>query len=90
MANAKLVSLYARRFGIGQWSFIGPGSERSGILSVMIVHKENGTILLKGCWWNSQKRMSNVPCYKSIVQRSTQKQRPWKTVDTQCSRFGNG
>ena len=28
LANARLVSLYARRFGIGQWSFIGPGSEQ--------------------------------------------------------------
>ena len=28
VANAKLVSLYARRFGTGQWSFIGPGSEK--------------------------------------------------------------
>ena len=28
MANAKLVSLYANRFGKGQWSFIGPGSEK--------------------------------------------------------------
>ena len=28
LANAKLVSLYARRFGVGQWSFIGPGSEK--------------------------------------------------------------
>ena len=28
LANAKLVSLYARRFGAGQWSFIGPGSEK--------------------------------------------------------------
>ena len=27
-ANAKLVSLYARRFGKGQWSFIGLGSEK--------------------------------------------------------------
>ena len=27
LANARLVSLYARRFGKGQWSFIGPGSE---------------------------------------------------------------
>ena len=27
-ANAKLVSLYAKRFGKGQWSFIGPGSEK--------------------------------------------------------------
>ena len=27
-SNARLVSLYARRFGTGQWSFIGPGSEK--------------------------------------------------------------
>ena len=28
LAHAKVVSLYARKFGIGQWSFIGPGSEK--------------------------------------------------------------
>ena len=28
LANAKLVSLYARIFGKEQWSFIGPGSEK--------------------------------------------------------------
>ena len=28
LANARLVSLNARRFGEGQWSFIGPGSEK--------------------------------------------------------------
>ena len=28
LANAKLVSLKAGRFGKGQWSFIGPGSEK--------------------------------------------------------------
>ena len=28
LANAKLVSLYAKRFGKGQWSFLGPGSEK--------------------------------------------------------------
>ena len=28
LANAKLVSLYATRIGKGQWSFIGPGSEK--------------------------------------------------------------
>ena len=27
-ANARLLSLYARKFGEGQWSFIGPGSEK--------------------------------------------------------------
>ena len=28
VANAKVVSVFARKFGIGQWSFIGPGSEK--------------------------------------------------------------
>ena len=28
MANAKVVSLYAKKFGKGQWSFICPGSEK--------------------------------------------------------------
>ena len=28
MANARVVKVLARRFGIGQWSFIGPGSEK--------------------------------------------------------------
>ena len=28
MANAKVVSILAKKFGIGQWSFIGPDSEK--------------------------------------------------------------
>ena len=56
---------------------------KSGTVSVKTVHKEYGTELLKGCWLNSQR-------YEPVVQRSTQKQRTWKTVDTLCSRFGNG
>ena len=28
LAHARVVSLYARRFGTGQWSFIGPGSKK--------------------------------------------------------------
>ena len=35
-----------------------------------------------------RKRMSDFPCYDSIVQRSTQKQRSWKIVDTLFSLFG--
>ena len=27
-SNAQLVSLYTRRFGAGQWSLLGPGSEK--------------------------------------------------------------
>ena len=55
LANAKLASLYAKRFGKGQWSLIGPGSEKSGTVSVKTVHKEYGTIWLTGCCWNSQR-----------------------------------
>ena len=29
LANANLVSLYAKRFGKGQWTFIGPNSEKN-------------------------------------------------------------
>ena len=28
LSNANLVTLSTKRFGIGQWSFIGPGSEK--------------------------------------------------------------
>ena len=28
LANAGVVTVLARRFGVGQWSFIGPGSEK--------------------------------------------------------------
>ena len=28
LANAEVVSILAKKFGIGQWSFIGPGSEK--------------------------------------------------------------
>ena len=28
VANAKVVSILAKRFGTGQWSYIGPGSEK--------------------------------------------------------------
>ena len=53
LANARLVSLYARRFGEGQWSFVGPGSEKKWSLSKKTVHKESGTKMQKRCCWNS-------------------------------------
>ena len=60
--------------------------KRSGILSVKIVHKrmrQNGGQDDVGI---RRKRTSNFLCYKPIVQKSAQKQRPWKIVDTLCSR----
>ena len=32
LANARVVKVLARRFGVGQWSFNGPGSEKSTFL----------------------------------------------------------
>ena len=55
VANAKVVSLYAKKFGIGQWSFLGPGSEMKWYLWKRTVHKEFGTISQKRCCWNSPK-----------------------------------
>ena len=55
LSNANLVSQNAHRFGTGQWSLLVLVLQRSGILSVKIVHKVNGTIWRKGWCWNSQK-----------------------------------
>ena len=42
-ATPTLVSLFAKRFPAGRWSFLGPGSEKNGILLATKDHKENGT-----------------------------------------------
>ena len=54
LKNADFVKTFAGRFGIGQWSFIGPGFEKSGILP-KIVHKVLGTMLRKRCYYYSKK-----------------------------------
>ena len=41
--SAQLVSMCAERFSPGRWSFLGLGSEKSGILLILTDHKENGT-----------------------------------------------
>ena len=58
-SNAKLVSLYARRFGIGQCHFFFLVQKRSGILSVKIVHKVIGTKWQRRWCWHSQKADSH-------------------------------
>ena len=89
-SNAKLVSLYARRFGAGQWSFLGPGSEKKWYSisedSPQSFWDKNGReddVDIR------RKRTPSVPCHESIVQRSAQKQKWWKIVDPLLCRFGN-
>ena len=56
-------SWYKKRFGAGQWSFSVMVQRKSDILSVMIVHKVNGTKFRKRWCWHSQKAdtQSSVP-----------------------------
>ena len=49
LANARVVKVLAKRFGIGQWSFIGPGSEKKWYSS-----EENSP---QGIWYNIVEKM---------------------------------
>ena len=48
LRNAESVKVFSRRFGIGQWSFIGPGSEKKWYFS------ENSP---QGAWDNIAEQM---------------------------------
>ena len=89
LANARVVKVLAKKFGIGQWSFIGPGSEKKWYPS------ENSP---QGAWDNIAEGMllefaesghPNFPCNDSIVQGYSQEQRAWKTVNTLHCRLSN-
>ena len=69
MANARVVKVLAKKFGIGQWSFIGPGSEKKWYSM-----EESSP---QGIWDHiadkmlleiAEKRMPYFPCNDSIVQ----------------------
>ena len=44
-SSAQLFSLFAKRLAAGQWSFLGPGSEKKWYSTHNTIHKENGTEL---------------------------------------------
>ena len=90
LASAKVVFIYAKKFGKGQRSFIGPGSEKKWYSM-----EEDSP---QGIWDHIAEKMllefanSTCPIFRAttpIVQRSTQKQRTWKTVDSLLCRPGN-
>ena len=82
LKNAETVKVLARRVGIGQWSFIGPGSEKKWYSS------ENSP---QGAWDNIAEQMllefaeSGHPTFRATSPLSRgilQEQRAWKTVYT--------
>ena len=90
LANAKVVSIMAKRFGIGQWSFIGPGSEKKWYSM-----EENSP---QGIWDHIADEMllefaeSRCPIFRATTPLSTgklKKQRTRETVFSFCCRPRN-
>ena len=83
-------SLYAKRFGAGQWSFLGPGSEKKWYSTHEYKPQRR---IGQNCIANDvdicRKHTPNLPIHGSIVQRSAYEQRWWKIVGTQLRRPGN-
>ena len=89
LAHAKVVSLYARKFGTGKWSFIGPGAEKKWYSM-----EEDSP---QRIWDNIAEKMllkfaeSGCPIFRATtpLPRGKLKQRTWKTVDSLCCHSGN-
>ena len=83
IANATLVTLFAKRFPAGRWSFLGLGTE----IKWYSTKKER-----PGGKWDRvaefdddqvrRKRISSFPSHESVVSRNAQKQRRWKIICT--------
>ena len=55
LANARVVKVLAKKFGIGQWSFIGPGSEKKRYSGDENSPQGAWITSRTKCCWNSQK-----------------------------------
>ena len=86
LANAKLVSLHARKFGKGQWSCIGPGSEKKWYSL-----KEDSP---QGIWGNLAEKMlmefaeSVCPIFRATTPLSRVNSKA-KDIVNCCSRSGS-
>ena len=81
LRNANIVKTFAGRFGIGHWSFIGPGSEKKWYSA------ENSP---QGIWGNIAEEMllqfaeSGHPTFRERLHSPDvfSRDRTWKIVDT--------
>ena len=69
-SNDQLVSLYAKRIGAGQWSFLGPGSEKV----VLCWCKQSTRRMGQNCGAHDvdicRKQTPSLPIHEFIIQRS--------------------
>ena len=83
--NAKVVSIFARKFGIGQWSFIGSGFEKKWYSMEESSPQRIWDYIAEEMMLEFAE--SGCPIFRatnSIVQVKSQKQMTRKTVDTFC------
>ena len=89
-SSAQLVSIHAKRLSPGRWSFLGPGSEKKWYS----ISEDSP----QGEWDKMAEKMMvtlagsghpSLSSHEPIVQRSAQKQRQWKIVDSLLCRRGN-
>ena len=89
LANAEVVSIYAKKFGMGQWSFIGPSSEKKWCSM-----EENSP---QGIWDHIAEKMmvhfaeSGCPSFRATtpLSRCKLKSKGHGKLSINCSRFGN-
>ena len=85
-SNAQLVSLFAKRFGAGQWSFLGLGLENKWYpVSEDSPQGEWDKNCRKDDGDTSRKRTPSLPSHECLVQRSAQEQRRWKLSIHYCA-----
>ena len=82
-SSAQLVSIYAKRFSPGRWSFFGPGSEKKWYSTHDSKPQgEWDRVAELMMFKNRRKQTPSLQIHKSIVSRSTQKQRWRKIINT--------
>ena len=81
-SSAQLVSLYARRLSARQWSFLGPGSEKKWYSTSEDSPQREWDRIAEQMMLTFAESKHSLPIHESIIQRSAQKQRWWKIVDT--------
>ena len=81
-SSAQLVSLYAKKFSAGQWSFHGPGSEKKRFSTHEYSPQGEWDRVAELMMIKFAESGPSFPCYESIVTRNAQEQRWWKIVNT--------
>ena len=82
-ANATLVSIFAKRFPAGRWSFLGPGSEKKWYSTY--IDRPQGEWDRVAELMMIKFRESGHPVFRAtspFVPRNAQKQRRWKIINT--------